>query len=111
MCHFAIVNSTILLHKHCVPLVIQVSDSGNDTEVMLRVLSSCEDETTILRTISSVHGPWAIIYWQVCSVVNTNNMKFGTYTHVHIFVSIHMYNCKRKRKPDLVYFQNFDFFM
>ena len=90
--------STVLYCYTNTVMVIQVSDSGNDTEVMLRVLSSCEDETTILRTISSVHGPWAIIYWQVCS------------THVP-FLSAYTYNCKRKRKPDLVYFQNFDFFM
>lgn len=48
-------------------LSTQVGVGENDTQAVLQVLSSCQNDADMLRAVSGIHGPWALVYWQVHS--------------------------------------------
>ena len=37
----------------------------NDTKLVLDKLSAASSTTKILDCLASIHGPWALLYWQV----------------------------------------------
>ena len=37
----------------------------NDTKLVLDKLSAASNTTDILNCMGSIHGPWALLYWQV----------------------------------------------
>ncbi|XP_068920638.1 asparagine synthetase domain-containing protein 1 isoform X1 [Petaurus breviceps papuanus] len=46
---------------------IYVGAEENDTQIMFNHLSSFNDESEIMSLFSSIHGPWAFIYYQASS--------------------------------------------
>lgn len=52
---------------------IRVGANENDTALLLRKLSEQSDVEHILKTLSSIQGPWAFIYWQE----KTKKLLFG----------------------------------
>lgn len=52
-------------------LVIQIAPGENDTRRVLQELSSAPTHSTILQVLSSIHGPWSFVFWQV-SILSTN---------------------------------------
>lgn len=52
---------------------LQVGANENDTALLLRKLSEKSDVEYILGTLSSIQGPWALIYWQE----KTKKLWFG----------------------------------
>ncbi|XP_068099977.1 asparagine synthetase domain-containing protein 1 [Hyperolius riggenbachi] len=52
---------------------IDVSDTDNDTAVLFRHLTSCDDDNDVLSLFSTVQGPWAFIYYHS----KNHNLWFG----------------------------------
>ena len=48
---------------------LEVPALGNDGEAVLNALLEVpdDDDEALLRVLSSIHGPFAFVYWQVCS--------------------------------------------
>ena len=37
----------------------------NDAQLIMNKLSICHSDCDILQVFSSIHGPWAFVFWQV----------------------------------------------
>jgi len=44
---------------------VQISADMNDAQLIMNKLSVCNSDSDILQVFSSVHGPWAFVFWQV----------------------------------------------
>lgn len=40
-------------------------ENENDGQILMKLLSTCKSETSILEVFGQVQGPYAFIYWQV----------------------------------------------
>lgn len=44
-----------------------VGEHENDTAVLMRALSQCNSGAEITQLLAGVQGPFAFVFWQVCS--------------------------------------------
>ena len=44
---------------------VQIAADMNDAQLIMNKLSVCHSDSDILQVFSSVHGPWAFVFWQV----------------------------------------------
>ncbi len=49
----------------------QVDTTRNDGKLLLELLGRAETETEILTVLAAVHGPWALVYFQVSGLARS----------------------------------------
>lgn len=63
---------------------LQIQRNQNDGQVLFEALSEVEDDVSVPSLLQDIKGPWAIIYWQVCSDIScpSSLTGFQSYTLV-----------------------------
>ena len=60
----------------------------NDTKLVLDKLSAASNTTEILNCLASIHGPWALLYWQVTQwlIENLHYCISGNFCRTYILL-------------------------